>query len=94
MPPKRNQQVDSKRKRRSSSSPPNDFSSWCNFRGKIFVHALGRERIRWPKLGLRNVFLNPSMFHSSTSAMHVCNLKEILGPIVIGRIQKGSHHHM
>ena len=83
-PPKRNQQADSKRKHRSSSAPPNEFSSRRNLRGKIFVDTLGRERIRWPRSGLHNVFLYPSMFHSSTSAMHVCNLKEILQPIVFG----------
>lgn len=44
--PKRNMQVDSKRKHRSSSAPPNEFSSRPNFRGEIFVDALGRERIR------------------------------------------------
>ena len=44
--PKRNMQVDSKRKHRSSSAPPNEFSSRPNFRREIFVDALGRERIR------------------------------------------------
>lgn len=88
--PKRNMQVDSKRKHRSSSAPPNEFSSRPNFRGEIFVDALGRERIRWPRSGLLNVFLYASIFHSSTSTMDVCNLKKILGSIVFGKETKGQ----
>lgn len=69
-------------KNRSSSAPPNHCSRKRNLRGKIFVDALGRERVRWPRSGLLNIFLHASMFHSSTSAMHGNQLKQILEPII------------
>ena len=82
--PKTNIKVDSKRKHRSSTAPPHEFSSRHNLRGKIFEDALGRERIRWPRWGLLNVFLYAVISHKSTSAMHVYNLTKILKPIVFG----------
>ena len=55
----------------------------------MFTDALGRDHIRWPRLGLLNVCLDVSMFQSSTTAMPVNNPKEILQPIVRGENKKG-----
>ena len=74
--------VHTKNKYRSSSAPSNHCSRERNLRGKMFIDALGRERIRWPRSGSLNVCLPASMFHSSTNAVHVSNLKEILQPIL------------
>ena len=80
--------VHAKNKYRSSSAPPNHCSRERNLRSKMFIDALGRERIRWPRSGSLNICLHASMFHSSTSAVHVSNLKEILQPIVLHENKK------
>ena len=54
----------------------------------MFLDALGRDRIRWPRSGALNICLHECMFHSSTSAMHVNRLKEILQPTVLGENKK------
>ena len=86
--PRTKQRVHTKSKYRSSSAPPHHISRERNLRGKMFTDALGRDRIRWPRSGALNVCLHACMFHSSTSAMHVNNLKEILQPTVLGENKK------
>ena len=54
----------------------------------MFINSLGRDQIRWPRSGALNTCLHASMFHKSTSAMHVNNLKEILQPTVLGENKK------
>ena len=84
----RKRRVHAKSKYRSSSAPPYHCSCARNLRDKMFIDALGRDPIRWPRSGALNVRLHASMFHKSTSAMHVNNLKEILQPTVLGENKK------
>ena len=87
-PPRTKKWVHAISKYRSSSAPPKHCPRVRNVRDKIFIDALGRERIRWPRSGALNVCLHASMFHKSTSAMHVNNLKKILQPTVLGENKK------
>ena len=54
-PPRTKKWVHAKSRYRSSSAPPKRCPRVHNVRDKMFIDALGRERIRWPRSGALNV---------------------------------------